>query len=594
MKKYVIGFLFFCLLISACFTMSACKESTIGLYVVLSGASDNKISRTYGNNKGLADFTVIYGYDIESGEDVTNLCEINVYSPNDTSFTFDEYKQKVAVNTLDIGNWTIVIEYNEIETYFTVQILKLTNNNVYSLKLNCLVDGYNQTQNIIPYGTKESGCNITVIKNNLSTDIIPEENIGQIKKLKSDTIYSEKLQPSAQNTENFDFSNLATGTYYICTIINDELYEDKFTNFSKLEVVKSKIVVDSSNLKFSWAYSSTGPFENAKFSEIMENNSTLSYSGGSLILCSDNIADNNDLSNNQKLTKEEVVYNYFNYGNFVAENDNINYNYSAEKYDVSVKFVPNETYSSLFEESDYFTAELNILKGTVSLPTAKTECCDTTHTFSPFKTHTMQIYAQYPELYKVETNGNEEYINKYAFNNYSLKNAGTLYVKYELKYKLNYDWRYEYSRQDNINLSLDNQNKIAEFSMLISKASLEDYNFSIKSLDNSNLKFSSDNTVSLMLTHPTDNQEYLENNFTWEVLPEGTEINGTTSLATGTISEQKDHLNDTSYKTLYLTNILSYASDYDALTFAIKVTFTESNNWLAGEKIFLISIFKNK
>ncbi len=579
-------FLFILLLCPVCIILSACAEQSPHLVIELKGAKNNSITMNYGDNSGLSNFVVKYGKNENDYVDVTNSCTITIQDPNNETITFDEYKQKVESDSLEIGTWVLEFEYETLTENFNVNILKLDNKNLYSLKLESVL---NTQENKLYYGTNRSGVDVFVSINNLSTNLVEERNISGIYKLKETTEYRFDLFPTEDIVESVVFEELLPGTYYMCALITDDVYNDKFSNFTKVEVEKSKIEVDHSNLNLSWSFKTFGPFQDVTFEQMNTNNNPINFSDVNIVMCSDGDSTNN--GNNyvgNKKTSELIDNNFEIYGTFVSQTPNATYNSSANTQTISLKFVPNKYYSAFFEESDYFNTTITINKCSVAVPIAKSECCSGQHEYSPNKEHCLSIYAQYPDVYTITTNGTCDYKNKYSYNDYCFKEVGEHFVNYEIKYKNNYEWARNSNQPSNYYCNVSQENQTVKFTLNISKSSILFHNLNISYTQ----QLSSKNTVDLTLVCDLD-QSVLDGEYVWEVLPEGTIVNNTYTTAFGTINNTEGFENQTTNKTLTITTVSEFAQSYNTLTIAIKVSASETSKWNGFEKTFLITLIRN-
>lgn len=584
MKK-IKYFLFILLLCPFCIAFSACSEQSTNLIVELKGSKNNSISMTYGNNAGLSGFVVKYGKSSSDCTDVTNVCTITVYDPGYNVFTFDEYKQKVESDSLEIGTWTLDFEYESLKTSFEVNILKLKNKNNYNLKiespLNNEINHYN-------YGTKNTGINVTVSINNLSSNLVENNNISGIYMLRTTEDYVFDLQPSNEIVESVVFDELLPGTYYLCALITDDVYEDKFSNFTKVVVDKSKIEVDYTNINISWSFKTFGPYENVTFEQMNNNTNPINFSNLNIIMCSDGDETNNTNASEIKITNEIIDDDFEKYGTFIAKNSNETFNASSNAQAISLKFVPNQTYSDVFEESDYFDTTIKINKCSIAVPFAKSECCSGGHDYSPNKDHCISIYAQYPDIYTISTNGTCNYTDKYSFNDYCFNDAGECYVNYEIKYKTNYEWARNNNQQNNYSCNVSQENKTAKFTLNIAKSSILNYNLTVSYSQ----QLTDDNSVDLKLVCDL-NDEFLDSEYVWEVLPQETIVNSTYTTASGTLNNTEGFETQSTHKTLTISSISDFAESYNSLTVAIKISGTETDKWKSFEKTFLITLIRN-
>lgn len=544
--------------------------------------------RVYGNTEGLCNFVVYAIYRNNDTEEITNECSKNVISPSGAEISFEEYEQKVNNGTLDIGTWTVVFTYMDYFDEYTILITKPENPKEYAIELNCVVDGYSCEINKIPYGTKNSGIEI---KSYCNEQVLDNSYLINTYILSQDVSYTEGLVPSIDILDRFSSpETLNPGIYYLTALFSDEEYANKFAKFTQIEVVKAQTYVDSSELKLTWSFTSSSPYENVTFEQMY---SSIQYDGLKLVLCSDGILENNnDYSSYEKTTEEIILNNLFLYGDFELCQEENSFNASNEYQDLTLKFVPNAQTEQYFFASEPFNAKIMIKKATVNIPLVKCTCCDSNHVFSPKTNHSLEIYSPYTELYTINTNGKSNFQDAYNFNEYYSDQTGTLKVTFNLKYKNNYLFNY-YTANGGSNYSciLDISNTILEISLNVQKGDLSNYAFSITTTNGQELKLDN-NSIDLKLTNLIDGQQYLDNSFSWEVLPIGSIANNTISLATGIITDYAENSDDTKLKTLTITDIAGSASEYNYVTVAIKISCSASTNWNAYEKTILLTIAK--
>lgn len=210
----------------------------------------------------------------------------------------------------------------------------------------------------------------------------------------------------------------------------------------------------------------------------------------------------------------------------------------------------------------------------------------------PNTKHSLLIYNQYKDLCSVKTNGQINAETEDNFIEYYTYDSIKMYVQFELLYNENYMWKYATNNNSYCSITYSNNNSIITFGLNISAGNIESYGINIKPVNQEQLQFDKDGKIDLMLSNLQDGQTYLDGTYNWEVLPAGSVVDGTITLASGTIEDYTEQANDSKFKTLTMTDVLSQASDYNYVTIAIKISASATDKWASFEKTFILTISK--
>lgn len=585
-KKILIVFL--CLAFTS-LLFAGCGENRI-MFIksTILNVQGDYVERVYGDTEGLCNFVVYAVYSNKDTEEITNECNKNIITPTGAEISFEQYEQKVNNGTLEVGTWTIEFTYKDYFDECIVIINKPENQKEYAIELNCTVDGFIGELNKIPYGTKISGIEI---KSYCNEQVLDNSYLIETYILSQDVNYTDELVPNIDILDDFSSpETLNPGVYYLTALFSDGEYANKFAKFTKIEVVKAQTYVDSSELKLYWSFTCDSPYENVTFEQMY---TSIQYDGLKIVLCSDGILENNnEQSSYNKKTEEIIINNLSLLGDFELCQEENSFNASNDYQDLILKFIPNSQNEQYYSESEAFNAKIMIKKAIVDIPLVKCTCCDSNHIFSPKANHSLEIYSPFTGLYTITTNGKSNYQDAFSYNEYYSDQAGTLKVTFNLIYKNNYQFNnYTASGGTNYSCILDISNTILDVSLNIQKGDLSNYEFSITTTNGQEFKLNN-NSIDLKLTNLIDGQQYLDNSFSWEILPIGSSVNNTISLASGNIADYTEKSDDTRYKTLTITEITSSASEYNYVTVAIKISCSASTNWNAYGKTFLLTIAK--
>ena len=591
MKKNKFKYFLFLLIIPFAFVLSACNDPTIvNIDIMLNNeVVPDYIEKQYGDNSGLYGFSILAYYSDGNSLDITNQCQITVNTPDDEIIEYNSYLEKVYSSSLDSGYWTLTFKYNDFQKEYTINILEPTNQNLYNIELNCLLNS-DFAKNEFPYGTKLSGISFSLYENNESLDASSVQNLG-LYALKDSSTYTEGLRPAENLVERvYSLEYLEPGNYYFTVKIKKDGFMSNFTEFVKVTITKAKIFVDTTNLELEWSFSLNAPYSDVTLSQIQESQSGLNIYGGMLVLCSDYDDTNNDeYFDSNKNTLETFSPFFSQYGKFETVDPNLKLNASNESQIVRMKFVPvGENNVYFLSESDEFDVTININQCKISIPTVECNCCSNAHEFEPNKMHSLKIFAPYNNLYTTVSNTSNITIDN-DYKTYYTNKAEFISITYTLKFPNNFVWNTTSTQGNGYNIYLNTSDNTLTISMNVEKGNLNNHSISIEPyvID---AELDENNSIDLKLIDLVNGQDYLDGEYTWTILPTGYEINNSISLATGELTDKENLTDNSLVKTLTITEILSHAKDYKNITVAIKITSHESNNWLSYEKVFLVNI----
>ena len=594
MRRSKIKFIILLLIIPFAIVLSACNETTaVGIDLMLNNeVIFDTIEKEYGDTTGLYGFSVKLNYNDGNSLDITNQCIINVTTPNGDDIDYNTYLTKVYSSSLESGYWTLTFTYKEYEKELLINVLEPANTNIYSIDFNC---NYNTdfSQNELPYGTKLSGVSISFYENYELINVANIQNQG-LYVLKDSLAYTDNLKPTESIVERlYEIEYYEPGDYYITANIKKTGFRACFSEFVKVTITKAKIFVDTTNLELEWAFTMNELYSDVTLEQIQESQNGLSIYGGNLILCSDYDDTNNDNYFNYDKTTLETFSPFFTqYGKFETVNPNLKLNASSEIQTIKMKFVPigeNNTY--FFSESDEFDAKISIKKCKVTIPDIESECCNGEHSFTPNKNHSLKILATHSNIYTISANTENILIDN-DYRTYYADSNPNIILSIALKYPSNYEWNTNISQGNGYNIYIDTTDNTINVSLFVEKGNLNDYPISIVPIV-TGAKLDENNSIDLKLTDLLLNQEFLDGEYTWTILPSGYEINNSISLATGELNDIPNAKNNSLVKTLTITDILSHAKDNKNITIAIKITAPESENWLSYEKVFLVTIMQH-
>lgn len=392
----------------------------------------SSISCYYGNNAGLDSFEITAHFSDNSTE-ILSLQNVSVKiefckrnSSNPIELELSSYLEKIESNTLDVGTYTINFTYKGSTVSLTAEVNAVANTLDYKLDLTTSVNtmgGKTITKNnAIFYGTKESAINLIVKTNDeivssslidglyiLMKEVDGSEGLLDYYNVKNnmpDNLltpqkYAEKNMLFNLSDDTYDhLSEITPGEYLICAKIKEtNNFYAPYSSFQKIEILKAPFTIVNEELtsenydtygglQYTWAFNVTKSVsKNVTFNDMLANeennyNHTNDYfSSGEFSLI---------LNAGQEKAKKITLNNLVNgdgyednlsklleYGNFVAVPDNqtelqvYNAQQKSEQLTAKVKFVPNEEYQNLYEESEPFLIKLTVNKGSYLIPRPK-------------------------------------------------------------------------------------------------------------------------------------------------------------------------------------------------------------------------------
>lgn len=418
------------LIIPAFLMLSACGEKTFSYLEVKFSNQSSSIACHYGDNAGLGSFEITARFSDDSTETLS-LQNVSVkiefyegHSSNPIELELSSYLEKIESNTLDVGTYTINFTYMGSTVSLTAEVYAVANTLDYELDLTTNVNSMGgktiTDNNVIFFGTKESAVNLIVktnheiISNNqidglyiLMKKVDGSEGMLEYYNVKNnmpDNLltpqeYAEKYMLYNLSGDNYDhLSEITPGEYLICAKIKEtnNLYAT-YSNFQKIEILKAPFTIVNEELtsenydtygglQYTWAYNvEKNVNKDVTFNDMLKNeennylhtNDYFSSGEFSLILNAgqekakkitlNNLVNGEEYKNNLSKLLE--------YGNFVAVpfySDSVVPSYNAqqngEQLTAKVKFVPNEEYQNLYEESEPFLIKLTVNKGSYLIP----------------------------------------------------------------------------------------------------------------------------------------------------------------------------------------------------------------------------------
>lgn len=676
MKKRLLSFIFaFCLIIPCIFLLSACGNDKKLNYIQASLA-DGEYStsiyetRDFGNTTGLNNIKIKAYYSDGSDENVElSNAQITVSFSADgleesrVTKTFEEYTQMCENSNLTAGSWRLTLKYNDNSCEVNIDVLKVNDTSNYTLNVTSKVENIGENQ--IYYGTKFKGIDYSVLNGNTqldnnmiekicilnkvdgsSSDIssLTQEEINALPK-PSEIVDSENYIAGELSNELSNLEYIEPGKYLIFAEIKEqENYLKSYSAYQTLVVKKSPIVATAENftIDFTFKYDfCKGVTLDEMLHGISNGNGYSSFGNSkingklSLLLRSDFNEENND-SNDNKLTNETLICHNFeeswyevdneidDYGT-LAEVNPKKYNFDSTKGETNtittkVKFVPKgdeNYYERIYAESEEFEITIILHRTAYSAPTLTVvnELIDfkysTDSAGNPekmkFELLNVSNYALIPydatpeeleqylstevnRAYYIHTNakfekddtGNYYYICSSAVGSYFIR----CYINPNLYYNN------ENLTPSNSNITITKHDKTGEnegyieYSWKISKGDIaEQY---CLSANGGEIKFNTDNTVELKL----GDDSYKDVNFVWEAMDVGAIYNGITSNITGRF--EKIDGKDSRYQKFVLeTNLATVGSTDDYYNLVIKISVSNDDNWNNFEQYLLVGIYKN-
>ena len=686
LKKKLLSFIFaFCLIIPCLFLLSACGNDKKLNYIQVSLA-DGEYStsiyeaRDFGNTTGLNNIKIKAYYSDGSNENVelSNAQIVVSFSADGSeesrvTKTFEEYTQMCENSNLTAGSWKLTLKYKDNSCEIYIGVSKVNNTSNYTLNVASKVENIGENQ--IYYGTKFEGINYSVFNGDTQLDDSMIEKIcilnkvdGSSSDISSLTQEEIKALPKPSEilySENYIAGELSylledinPGKYLIFAEIKEQgNYLKSYSDYQTLVVKKSQIVATAENFKIDFTFNQyfcKGVTLDEMLYGISDGNGYSSFGNSkingklSLLFNSDLNDENNNLVNDNKLTRETFIWHNFEnsdwdftstggiddriaiYGT-LAEVNPKTYNFDSTKGETNtittkVKFVPegNENwYEKVYAESKEFEITIILHRTAYSAPTLAVvnELTDfkysTENNGNPEKMkfdlyvpdYALIPYDATPELaqrlktafeankaYCIYTNakfekdgtGNYDYVCSSAVGSYFIK----CYINPNLYYN---DEIPPYAHR---NITITKHDKTSEnegyieYSWTISKGDIADQ--SCCSANGGSIKFNTDNTVELKFGE-YDDDRYKDVNFMWEAMEVGTYKDKYNNDLTSNITGHFEPIEgkNSSYKKFVLTPDSTVGSTDDYYNLVIRIYYSGDNNWDYFEQYLLVQIYKN-
>ena len=685
MKKKLLSFIFaFCLIIPCLFLLSACGNDKKLNYIQVSLA-DGEYStsiyetRDFGNTTGLNNIKIKAYYSDNSDENVElSNAQITVSFTADgleesrVTKTFEEYTQMCEGSNLTAGSWKLTLKYKDNSCEVYIGVSKVNNTSNYTLNVTSSVENIGENQ--IYYGTKLAGINYSVFNGNTQLDDSMIEKIcilnkvdGSSSDISSLTQEEIKALPKPSEilySENYIAGELSylledinPGKYLIFAEIKEqENYLKSYSDYQTLVIKKSQIVATAEDFTIDFTFNydfCKGVTLDEMLHGIPNGNGYLSFGNSkingklSLLFNSDLNDENNNLVNDNKLTRETLIWHNFEnsdwdfsrtseiddriaiYGT-LAEVNPKTYNFDSTKGETNtittkVKFVPKgdeNWYEKVYAESKEFEITIILHRTAYSAPTLDVlnELTDfkysTDNNGNPEKMKfqlnvpnyelipydaTQTEFAQYlktafeaNKAYCIYTNAKFE---KDGYENYVYSSAvGSYFIKCYINPNLYYNDEIPPYAHRNITITKhdktsENEGYI-EYSWTISKGDIAEQSCYSANVGEQ-IKFNTDNTVELKFG---DYDNYKDVNFAWEAMEVGTYKdkynNDLTSNITGHFEQIEGK--DSRYKKFVLeTDLTTVGSTDTYYNLVIRISYSGDDNWDPFEQYLLVQIYKN-
>ena len=690
MKKKLLSFIFaFSLIIPCLFLLSACGNDKKLNYIQVSLA-DGKYSasiyetRDFGNTTGLNNIKIKAYYSDNSNENVelTNA-QITVSFTADGSEqsrvtkTFEEYTQMCEGSNLTAGSWRLTLNYKDNSFEVNIDVRKVSDKSNYTLNVTSRVENIGKNQ--IYYGTKLAGIDYSVFNGNTqlddsmiekicilnkvdgsSSDIssLTQEEIDALPK-PNEIVDSENYQVGELSNELSNLENFKPGKYLIFAEIKEqENYLKSYSDYQTLVIKKSPIVATAENFEIDFTFNQylcKGVTLDEMLHGISDGNGYTSFGNSkingklSLLFNSDLNDENNNLVNDNKLTRETLIWHNFENSDwdFIRTSDEIDdriaiygtlaevnpktYNFDSTKGETNtittkVKFVPKgdeNWYEKVYAESKEFEITIILHRTAYLAPTL-----DVVNELTDFKYSTenngnpqemkFQLnapdYALIPydatqtelaqhlktafeanKAYCIYTNAKFEKDDTGNYDYVCSSAVGSYFIKCYINPNLYYNEKY-LTASPHKNITITKHDKTSEnegyieYSWTISKGNIA----TNQSLYPTNISFNTDNTVELKFG---EYDNYKDVNFVWEAMPAGTynTYQGNIEI-TSNITGQFKSIDgkDSRYKKFELTtDLTTLGSTEDPYNLYIKISYSGDDNWDPFEQYLLVQIYKN-
>ena len=684
MKKKLLSFIFaFCLIIPCIFLLSACGNDKKLNYIQVSLA-DGEYSasiyetRDFGNTTGLDNIKIKAYYSDGSDENVElSNVQITVSFTADGSEesrvtkTFEEYTQMCEGSNLTAGSWRLTLNYKDNSCEVNIYVSKVNDNSNYTLNVTSKVKNIGKNQ--IYYGTKFEGIDYSVFNGDTQLDDSMIEKKIYILNKDDNSFYDissltqEEISALPKPSEIVDSGNYSElsylleginpGKYLIFAEIKEQgNYLKSYSDYQTLVVKRSPIVATAENFKIDFTFIQDF-CKGVTLDEMLHgisNGNGYSLFGNSkingklsLLFNSDLKDENNNLVNDNKLTRETFIWHNFEdsewdftlsgeiddriaiYGT-LAEVNPKTYNFDSSKGETNtittkVKFVPKgdeNWYEKVYAESEEFDITIILHRTACSAPTLtiyneltdfkystdssgnpekmKFELDVSNYALIPYDATQTEL-AQYltdtkaNRAYCIYTNAKfekqEDNVNYYVCSSA----VGSYFIRCYINPNLYYN--NENLTHSNSNITITKHDKTGEnegyieYSWTISKGDItEQYCYS--SNVGEQIKFNTDNTVELKFG---EYDSYKDVNFVWEAMAVGTYKDKYNNDVTSNITGRFEPIEgkNSSYKKFILTTDSTVGSTDDYYNLVIKISVSNDDNWNNFEQYLLVQIYKN-
>ena len=381
--------------------------------------------RNFGNTAGLNNIKIKAYYSDGSNENVelTNA-QITVSFTADgleesrVTKTFEEYTQMCEDSNLTAGSWRLTLNYKDNSCEVNIYVSKANNTSNYTLNVASKVENIGENQ--IYYGTKLAGIDYSVFNGNTQLDDSMIEEICILKKVDGSYYDISSLTPEEINAlpkpneivDSGNYSELSylledinPGKYLIFAEIKEQgNYLKSYSDYQTLVIKKSPIVATAENFKIDFTFIQDfckGVTLDEMLQGISDGNGYSRFGNSkingklSLLFNSDLNDENNNLVNDNKLTRETFIWHNFENSDwdFTRPSDEIDdriaiygtlaevnpktHNFDSSKGETNtittkVKFVPkgdDNWYENVYAESNEFEITINLHRTAYSAPT---------------------------------------------------------------------------------------------------------------------------------------------------------------------------------------------------------------------------------
>lgn len=685
MKKKLLSFIFaFSLIIPCLFLLSACGNDKKLNYIQVSLA-DGKYSasiyetRDFGNTTGLNNIKIKAHYSDNSNENVelTNA-QITVSFTADGSEesrvtkTFEEYSQMCEGSNLTAGSWRLTLNYKDKSCEVNIHVSKVNDNSNYTLNVTSKVGNIGENQ--IYYGTKFKGIDYSVFNGNTQLDDSMIEKICILNKVDGSSSDISSLTQEGINinalpkpSEIIDSENyiavelsyvledIKPGEYLIFAEIKEqENYRKSYSAYQTLVVQKSQIVATAKDFKIDFTFNKDickGVTLDEMLHGLSSGNGYSSFGNSkingklSLLFNSDLDDENNNSANDNKLTRETLIWHNFVNSNWdfsttgeiddriaiygtLAEVNPKTYNFDSAKGEINtittnVKFVPkgNENwYEKLYAESEEFEITIILHRTAYNAPTLavineltnfkystdnngnpqemKFQLNASDYALIPYNATQTEL-AQHlktafeaNKAYCIYTDAKFEQDELEYLYVYSSAVGSSYSIKCYINPNLYYNEKY-LTNSLHTNITVTKHDKTSEheeyieYSWIISRGVIDDDQHCY-SANGGSIHFNTDNKTVELKFGEYDN--YKDVKFKWEAMEVGANnIAGVTSDITGDFEPIVGK--DSRYQKFTLKTDKS-TEDYCNLV--IKISYSGDDNWDPFEQYLHVQIFKNK